>query len=177
MKKYLKFAFIASLFLIILPLEGCFLVGRNDKLPTDLMAEILELFPDAPDCRVYFDGAAKGEKEYLSPEKMGLLYTGKRAAAKELSLLEGFAVRIPKKIGAFELHIAKVADKSSVPTIEALFEKRISMLKNAGADIVPPSDYESTAANAEIYTVGNYVFLLSTNNNAAVKEIIDKAVR
>jgi hypothetical protein len=138
------------------------------------MARILEPFPDAPDAKLYFNGAEELEPGYMDPEFACFVYTGGYDASFDLfGKLDAYAIRIPNGKSAFEIHIFKVRNLSDVKYVEDLCKQRIAILKTGDIAEYDPNLFYTVIENAEVYTVNNYVFLLSTTDNDAIKNIIN----
>lgn len=142
--------------------------------PTDLMAKIVSVFPDIPVTgAVYFEGAEELEPGYLDSEYACYIYTRDYIEGFDmLDKLEAYAIRIPDTKSAFEIHILKVRNLSDTETIADYCESRINLLKSGDIAEYDSEMYSVIIEKAHVYTVGNYVFLLSTPDNDAVKDII-----
>ena len=166
----LIFAILSSILL-----TSCSKTPDITELPTDLMARIVSLFPDIPPAKAtYFDGADILDMNYLDPEYAGFMYTGDYVENfTDLDKLESYAIRIPNGKSVFEIHILKVRNLSDVESIADLCNKRINLLKSGDIAGYDPELFYTIIEKAEIYTMGQYVFLLSTTDNEAVKGLIN----
>lgn len=171
---------INTLFLIILILTGSFSASCGQKAaitatPMELMTKIVDLFPEIPPAKtIYYEGTGEFEKGYFDPEFAGYLYTGKyHEDFKELDKLESYAVRIPDGKSVFEIHILKVKDPSDADSIAGLCRERISILKTGDVAEYDPESFYKIIEKSEVYTAGNYIFLLSTTDNDAVKAVLN----
>lgn len=145
--------------------------------PMDIMAKIVSYFPDIPTSKaVYFENADILDSGYLDPEYAGFMYTGGYVENfTELDKLESYAIRIPDGKSVFEIHILKVRNLSDVESIVELCESRLNLMRTGDIALYDPELYYVIIEKAEVYTLGNYVFLLSTTDNEAVKEIISNS--
>lgn len=168
--------FIPVLLTLILLFSSCGgKVHTLEAIPTDLMAELVELYPDIPPSKqVYFEGAEEYGKGYLEWEYACYMYMDDYDESfKSFDLLDSYAIRIPDGKSVFEIHIFKVRNLSDVPEIEKMCQKRIDILKSGSIAEYDPQ-FDEIIQNSETYTVGNYVFLLSTTDNEAAKNLINK---
>lgn len=165
----LIFAILSSLVL-----SSCSESSALNDQPMDIMAKIVSAFPDIPVAKaIYFENADILDKGYLDPEYAGFMYTGEyHESFTELDKLESYAIRIPDGKSVFEIHILKVRNLSDVESIRDLCTSRINIMKTGDIAGYDPELFYTIIEKAEVYTVGNYVFLLSTTDNEAVKEII-----
>jgi len=143
--------------------------------PTDILAKIVSNFPDIPIAKAtYFDGADILDLGYLDPEYAGFMYMGEYIENfTELDKLESYAIRIPDGKSVFEIHILKVRNLSDVESIADMCRTRVNILKTGDIAGYDPELFYTIIEKAEVYTVGRYVFLLSTTDNDAAKEIIN----
>lgn len=171
-----KFNIILLIFVIlsVLILSSCSETIQITDSPMDIMAKIVSHFPEIPVAKAtYFDGADILDKGYLDPEKAGFMYTGDYVENfTEFDKLESYAVRIPDGKSVFEIHILKVRNLSDVESIEDLCRSRLNIMKTGDIAGYDPELFYTIIEKAEVFTVGNYVFLLSTTDNDAVKDII-----
>ena len=145
--------------------------------PTDILAKIVSNFPDIPVAKAtYFDGADVIDLAYLDPEYAGFMYMGEYIENfTELDKLESYAIRIPDGKSVFEIHILKVRNESDVQSIVDMCNTRLNILKTGDIAGYDPELFYTIIEKAEVYTVGRYVFLLSTTDNEAAKEIIKES--
>ena len=166
----LIFAILSSILL-----SSCTKTPDITESPTDMMARIVSHFPDIPPAKAtYFEGADILDMNYLDPEYAGFMYTGDYVENfTDLDKLESYAIRIPNGKSVFEIHILKVRNLSDVDSITDLCNKRLNLLKSGDIAGYDPELFYTIIEKAEVYTAGQYVFLLSTTDNEAVKDIIN----
>lgn len=149
----------------------------TDASPADIMTAIVAAYPDIPtQKKLYISGTAEDDDAWLDPEYAGYLYTGSYETIPEMDMLDSYAIRLPDGKSAFELHILKVADSANLASVQALLNKRIDQLNAGDIKLYDPEGFEKVMTNAEVYTVGNYVFLLITTGNDAAKTAIDSVL-
>ena len=122
------------------------------------------------------DGIKKGTvydaDRPLSPERFGMLYTGKYDPPPCFSRIAGYAIRLPSDEYGFEIHVIKCINRSDTSEISHMLYSRIQMLRSAEIREYAPDTYLRYFENATVVTKGRYAFLLATPNNEKCVKII-----
>ncbi len=156
--------------------------GGREYTADEVMNCIIEYIcadEPVPSCKyIYKKSASRYSRSYFSPELAGVLYYGQRKEKMwELELMSDYAVRLADGESGMEIHIFKVRARSDVDSVEKLLRKRLEYLKTRTIYIYTPDNYEKYIMGAQVYTVKNFVLLLSTPDNDGAMEKVKKLVR
>lgn len=171
--------------LLLLALLCTLLVSCGEKpladVPTGtLLTEVLALFDNNDNVDLYRSDANENEDTYFDPGLAGQIFLGEYGASlTEDGVITEYAHAIPSALFAFEIDIFKAADEAAAGRIETLLQTRMEIKSALRSQIEhylstnPDSANELKALDdMEIWRIGNYVFLLSTHNNALVKNTV-----
>jgi hypothetical protein len=125
-----------------------------------------------PEGRSFLGGTAEGSDNYLDEATAGLYFAGEYGAeVKGLEDIKDYVFRFPVGYRVFEIDMIHVSDSSSVSGAEALLQARLNCKNNGNIEEYTPSEVPYLEA-AEVYSTGNYVFLLATTDNSIARAII-----
>lgn len=150
-------------------------------IPTKtLLAESLALFDNSGNVDLYHSDAGEEDDNYFDPGLAGQIFLGEYGAPiANDGVITEYAHAIPSALFAFEIDIFKAADSASADKIETLLQTRMEIKSALRSQIEhylstnPDSANELKALDdMEIWRIGNYVLLLSTPNNALVKNTV-----
>lgn len=171
--------------LLLLALLCTLLVSCGEKTLADvptktLLTEVLALFDNNENVDIYHSDAGENDDTYFDPGLAGQIFLGEYGAPlAEDGVITEYAHAIPSALFAFEIDIFKAADEAGAETIEAFLKTRMEIKSALRSQIEhylstnPDSANELKALdNMEIWQIGNYVLLLSTHNNALVKNTV-----
>lgn len=171
--------------LLLLALLCTLLVSCGEKtladIPTKtLLTEVLALFDNNENVDIYHSDAGENDDTYFDPGLAGQIFLGEYGAPlAEDGVITEYAHAIPSALFAFEIDIFKAADEAGAETIEAFLKTRMEIKSALRSQIEhylstnPDSANELKALDhMEIWQIGNYVLLLSTHNNALVKNTV-----
>ena len=133
---------------------------------TDLLAKITAL-PSSRDAVIYFRGADREGKGYLSKETAGLLYSGQ----DPMILCEDFALLLGKDDRLFEVHLYFALDGEKADAIQMILQQRQSILLRKDNELYVPDQ-----PGVEVWRRGKWVALLATDDNSAVKELLKQMI-
>ena len=142
--------------------------GRNDYTPTDIIYRIIEKSDNIPSYNIYFDSADKESNEYIDTDKQLLLYN--EMSPCELS--SSFAIMLSKDDSVYEIHVYKSDSDINVPRIKKILARRIELLQDNGVYLYEDENYERIVSAARIINKGRYVFLLVTDRNNEIEELV-----
>ena len=152
----------------------------NTILASDLLATAEAAFDELPPCAVYSSEGTPADTMLLIN-----MFTGNMEFDEDYNILPpaefaaggavlDYAIHTPSGKNAVEIVVLLAKDAESVAAARALCQYRLDWMLSDKNDVVL---YDSTASaileDAEIYVNGNYVFLLATPDNAAVKVAVD----
>ena len=176
MKLTVKAPLFFLLVAIILSVFSSACGGTPKVSAEELCLSLNELFPDTDRGAVMLsDKASEDESGVFSPltdQTIGRLYTGLYEPPSCRSRIDACAVRLPIDESGFEIHVLCALNPSDVQEITALLDRRLQKMKSAEILQYAPDEYKPHYENAEIFTKGNYVFLLATPDNTAAKKLI-----
>lgn len=169
-----KHFYLSVLLLIVLLFGGsCSGSTSSNAIPTDIVNAVLANLQEAPTGITYYSTAVEYSENHLSEWVIGNMYAnGYGEEVSEFSLLEDYAIFLPTGPYAFEINVFKVKNTSDVSTIEKICENRLNLLKNNNDIKLYDAEADTIFKNAEVYTIGKYVFLLCTPDNATAKQAI-----
>ena len=161
------------LFCAVLALAVCLIALASCQVRT---AEASELLTKLCDVFGSEDSAKKGTvydaERSLSPERFGMLYTGKYDPPPCFSRIAGYAIRLPSNEYGFEIHVIKCVNRSDTTEISRMLSNRIQTLRSAEIREYAPDTYLRYFENATVFTKGKYAILLATPNNEKCIKII-----
>ncbi len=163
----------------VLMLVAMLLVSCSEKSlsePTDILARIMELYPECGRGVVYFSEAEPYEKGWLDSDIACYMYTGKHGELELFDRIEKYAVRISSGIEVFEVHIFEMSSEDDVSDAEKVFRSRINMMQSSEMEIYDYDGYYNTIVSAQVYSKDRYVFLLITSDNAGARKVIDRVL-
>ena len=173
--------------LLLLSLLCSLLLSCGEKkladIPTQtLLTETLALFDNTDNIDIYYSDAAEDDAHYLDPGLAGQIFLGEYGASfAEDGVITEYAHAIPSALFAFEIDIFKAADETAAATLAGLLETRFEIKSALRVQIEhylstnPDSANELKALDdMEIWQIGNYVLLLATDNNTAVKNTVSQ---
>jgi len=121
---------------------------------------------------VYYSDAKEGDMEYLDPGTMSFYFYGefdKEMPAMEL--VEEYAMALPSGLFAFEITILKAKSAAAANEVKKMMDSRLEMKKKDRGEIENYDAKELPAFDtAEIWVNGQYVVLMASVDNAAIKE-------
>ena len=172
--------------LIVLAMLCTMIVSCGEKaladVPTaDLLDAVMVHFAEnAENVDIYRSGAGEEDEGYLDPGLAGQIFLGEYGAAlTEDGVITEYAHAIPSALFAFEIDIFKAADKGAADTIADMLQTRFEIKSALREQIKHYLGTEPNSANElkaidsiEIWQIGNYVLLIATHNNAAVKNTV-----
>ena len=158
-------AFFALCLCLSLLLVSC---GTNDYTPTDIIYKVIEKSDNLPSYNVYFNSADKESDEYLDTDKQLLLYNG----MSPCELSTSFAVMLSKDDSVYEIHVYKSDSEINVPRIKKILGRRIELLQDNDVYLYEDENYEQIVSSARIISKGRYVFLLVTDRNNEIEELV-----
>lgn len=164
--------------LIMLFLCPVFLFGCtvSPDSATDIMARLTSKDIFLPDAFTYVSGSLISEEGYLSDEELGYLYYDEHKAPEELSAIEDYCIRISKGYDIHEIHIIKTRHSSDNDMIARMLERRKVLLC---APRINPNNSEflcDGAEECEVFSKGNFVFLVAGKDILPVIEAIENSV-
>ena len=142
--------------------------GRNDYTPTDILYRIIEQSDDIPSYNIYFDSADPESNEHLDTDRQMLLYNG----MSPCQLSASFAVILSKNDLVYEIHVYKSDSDINVPRIKKILARRIELLQDNDVYLYEDENYEQIVSAARIISKGRYVFLLVTDRNNEIEELV-----
>ena len=173
--------------LLMLALLCPLVVSCGEKKLTDvptktLLTEVLALFDNDDNVDIYHSDAGEEDEFYFDPGLAGQIFLGEYGASlTEDGVITEYAHAIPSALFAFEIDIFKAADKTAADTIAKLLETRFEIKSALRVQIEhylstnPDSANELKALDdMEIWQIGNYVLLLATHDNTAVKNTVSR---
>ena len=124
----------------------------------------------------YYSDAEEGSAEYLDEGYMSYIFYGEfDVEIPALPLIDEFAMAIPSGLYAFEIDILKAKSTAAANELKALADMRMeNKLKTRGELENYDSSQLPVLDSCEVYTVGSYVILLATPDNASVKAAISE---
>ncbi len=170
----MKIRAVVFVLLLILILSAC--TDKTLSEPTDILARIMELYPECGRGVVYFSEAEQYEKGWLDSDIACYMYTGKHGSLELFDRIEKYAVRISSGIEVFEVHIFEMMSEDDVSDAEKVFDSRIKMMQSSEMEIYDYDGYYNTIVSAQVYSRGRYVFLLITSDNNAAREVIERVM-
>ena len=173
--------------LIVLAMLCAMIVSCGEKpladVPTaELLDAVMAHFAEnAENVDIYRSGVGEEEDGYLDPGLAGQIFLGEYGAAWiEDGVIVEYAHAIPSALFAFEIDIFKAADVTAADTVAQMLQTRLDIKAALREQIKhylgtePNSENEIKALDSiEIWRIGNYVMLLATHNNAAVKHTVN----
>ena len=172
--------------LLVLVMLGTLLVSCGetplaDVPAADLLNAVMAQFEDkAANVDIYRAGAGEEEEGYFDPGLAGQIFLGEYGASlAEDGVIVDYAHAIPSALFAFEIDIFKVSNDDAAAVIEALLAKRAEIKSALRVQIEhylstnPASADELKALDdMEVFRIGNYVMLIATHDNTAVKNTV-----
>ena len=145
---------------VLVLLNAC----RSQYTATDLMAKILTV-SEGRSVTIYFSKAETEGEGYLSAENIMLLYNGMNPTV----LSEDYAIALSKDDELFEVHLYRALNTDNAEEIESVLQARMLLLQSEEKGWYVG---ENPAERAILMRSGNWVALLVTEDNAAVKELL-----
>ncbi len=145
-----------------------------------LLAESLALFDNSGNVDIYYSDAAEGDGAYFDPGLAGQIFLGEYGAALAGDgMIVEYAHAIPSALFAFEIDIFKVADNAAGDAVAEMLQSRFAIKSALRVQIEHYLSTDPSSANElkaldsmEIWRIGNYVMLLATHDNAAIKNTV-----
>ena len=135
----------------------------------NLAYRLLNLYPSVPPCTQYVKNADQYTAGYISPEDFSYLYTGERQKLPEWDKIEEFRIIMSNSTSPFEIHIIKAKSSSDTDELKKLLTRRLELLQYHNR-----FDEDFPVKQPEIYAEGNFVVLLSTNDNSSAVRLLKK---
>ncbi len=164
--------------LLIFPILLCFphvsSCSAKEVSALELCAAVDALFLQEDRGAIFYSSRqiANIPSEELTPSLLGRIYTGRYQQPDCCDRISECAVRLPLDESGFEVHVAVALNLSDVPELTRLLEKRLKRMTSNELLQYAPEEYERNYATAELYTVGRYVILLATPDNALAKRTV-----
>ncbi len=168
---------------LLLPVLLCGCGGETlrDDVPT---GDILQAALEAVGARTYTDTysslAPEDAPEYIDPDYAGqVLLEEYGAPLAAEGVITEYALCIPTGLYAFEVDVLHAADETVLDDVKAVLETRYNAKAARKSEMIhylsqdPYAVAETKAIEEmEIFTLGNYVILLATDNNTAAYNAI-----
>ena len=179
----LKNRLFALLFLVCLLCPLLLACGEEplaDIPPKTLLDTALALFDKSENVDIYDSSADESDNGFLDPGLAGQIFRGEYGAPlTEDGVIVEFAHAIPSALFAFEIDVFKAADAAAADKIAAMLQTRFEIKATLRTQIEHYLSEDPGAGNEikaleqmEIWQIGNYVLLLATHDNTAVKNAI-----
>lgn len=122
----------------------------------------------------FYSGADEESDNYIDDKYAGYLIDGGYSPLEEYGHFSDCALYIPVGQHMFEVGVLKVApgDEKNIAVLKDVFERRLKTKANSDILAYTPGD-APIIENAKVLTVGNYVILLATTDNAKAQKVID----
>lgn len=152
-----------------------------DVPAADLLAAVMAQFEEkAENVDIYRAGAGEEDDGYFDPDLAGQIFLGEYGASlAEDGVIVDYAHAIPSALFAFEVDIFKTTGDSGAEVLESMLNTRMEIKSARRIDIehylsTNPSSADELKAldEMEIFRIGNYVMLISTHDNALVKNTV-----
>lgn len=160
--------------LCIIALSSCKKSPENIYL---LLTKLSESFGEEYGPSLLYSDIEKDGFDTVDLKALGRLYSGKWEKPACGSKISGYAIRLPLDDSGFEIHVLKCVNISDTEEVSELLKKRIERLQNAEIKEYAPESYERYFVGAEVYILGDTVFLLATPDNLSVKRMIRQSVK
>ncbi len=164
-----KLTSLLLVFALVFAFGGC---GRdkNFSAQTDCK-QILDAAIGAtnyPDCeKLYLKQDAN-----LSATDLSLWYSGLYSESDKLDLLDDYAIFLSSGVTTYEVAVLKPKKKSDLKELKALLEERRVTLSLGDKGMYDP-DFTVRMENSLLYTDGDFLIFLLTENNSAAKKAIN----
>lgn len=173
---------IVMLCTVLLPvlLGGCGGSVRDDVPTWDVLEAALEAVGRRDYADLYSSLATEDADSYIDPDYAGQVMCGEYGAPlAEEGVIAEYALCIPEGLYAFEIDVMHVTDASHVEAVTQLLQTRYDLKAARKSEMIhyisqdPHAVAETKAIeDMEIFTLGNYVILLATDNNTAAHNAI-----
>lgn len=174
-----RISFLMALVLLVTTIMSCDSSNSMsaEPLPSDILTSVMQLFTneESYDPSIYYQNAEEDSENYLDLGTMSFYFIGEfDEEIPELSLVEDFACAINTSYIAFEVDIFKAKSTAAAKEVQGLLNKRMAIKEKSRGEVL---NYDSAQIlildEMEIFTIGQYVFLVATSNNSDAKEKIN----
>lgn len=156
--------------LLILCVLLCFLSSCGGASSSSLMAHIVTEIGDVPASRLtYYSDASPETANCLDKAHCAKLYY---ESFDINALCADYAILIASGDTPYEVHILQARARSDLDEIMSALYARRDLIQQKNSAEYNPEGYERTGKSAQVFSKGNYGFLLVTDDNGRAEKVI-----
>ena len=148
----------------------CLFCSCGKVSSSSLMAHVITEIGNVPASRlIYYSDASPETVNYLEKEQCGKIYYD---SFDINALCLDYSVMIANCDTPYEIHILRARARSDLEEIMSALYIRRDLIQQKNSAEYNTAGYEKTGKSAQVFSKGNYGFLLVTDDNQQAEKII-----